>query len=136
MRPSVRQALSQRLACIHDALVELIVRHHPETAALEKIFTHHRYVSTATLMGHARGAACLAVQRHGLALAEYSPTQVKKSLTGSGGASKEQVGRMVAQRLRHMDQAWSKDATDALALAITHAHRLNLRRHLAAGMVG
>lgn len=124
IRPPRTQPLTERLGCIHAALSELITRHHPETAVLEKIFTHHGHVTTAALMGHARGAACLAVHDHGLPLAEYPPTQVKKSLTGNGHASKEQVARMVGQWLGTSEPSWSDDATDALALAIIHAHRL------------
>lgn len=121
IRPPKRQPLAQRLAFIHDALGERIDRFHPKVAVLEKIFTHHSYVTTASLMAHARGVVCLTVQELGVTLAEYPPTQVKKSLTGNGAASKEQVARMVAQWLRYSDPSWSRDATDALALAIIHA---------------
>lgn len=131
IRPPRTQPLAQRLEHIHTALSELISRYHPEMVALEKLFTHHGHVTTATLMGHARGVACLAVQEHGLPLAEYPPTQVKRSLTGNGHASKEQVARMVGEWLRDTDPAWSVDATDALALAIVHAHNVQ-RSHPAA----
>ncbi len=135
IRPRGKDPLAQRLAFIHDALSELILRHHPDIAVLEKIFTHHHHVTTATLMGHTRGVACLAAQEHGLQLAEYPPTQVKQSLTGNGHASKEQVARMVGQWLGHADASWSVDATDALALAIVHAHMMEQRLHLPAGVV-
>jgi crossover junction endodeoxyribonuclease RuvC len=126
--------LAERLAFIHDALSRLITSHRPDTAVLEKIFTHARHVTTAMLMGQARGIACLVAQEHGLPLAEYPPTHVKKSLTGNGHASKEQVARMVGRWLRHADESWSADATDALALAIVHAHTEAQRRNLPAGV--
>ena len=136
IRPPRQQPLSERLGCIRAALSELISRHHPETVALEKLFTHHGHVTTAALMGHARGAACLAAHDHGLPLAEYPPTQVKKSVTGNGHASKEQVARMVGRWLHHADASWSPDATDALALAIVHAHAQQQQRRLPAGVLG
>ena len=127
IRPPRTQPLAERLEFIHAALSRLIVRHHPDTAVLEKLFTHHDHVTTAALMAHARGVACLAAQEHRLPLAEYPPTQVKKSLTGNGHASKEQIARMVGQWLRHVDASWTADATDALALAIVHAHHRQAR---------
>jgi crossover junction endodeoxyribonuclease RuvC len=84
-------------------------------------------------MGHARGVACLAVQEQGVELAEYPPTQVKKSLTGRGNASKEQVARMVNQWVP-VEPGWSSDATDALALAIVHAHVMQQERNLHHGL--
>ena len=130
IRPSAKQPLEERLARIHRGLTGLIVRYHPTIAVLEKIYTHHAYVTTASLMGHARGVACLAAQEHGLELAEYPPTQVKKSLSGNGMASKEQIGRMVEQWVGYRDPAWSADATDALALAIVHAQAATQRQRL------
>jgi len=136
IRPVRTQPLAERLACIHVALSQLISRYHPETVVLEKLFTHHHHVTTAALMAHARGVACLAAQEHGLPLAEYSPTHVKKALTGNGAASKEQVARMVGQWLHHVDPSWSVDATDALALAIVHAHTQRQQRNLSVEMAG
>lgn len=134
IRPSRAEALPARLAVIHDALCRLIAQFQPHIAVLEQIFTHQAYVNTATLMGHARGAACLAVQEHGLTFAEYPPAQVKKSVAGNGAASKTQVARMVGQWLQASDPAWSADATDALALAIVHAHLLSARTRLPEGL--
>ncbi|MBI3011820.1 MAG: crossover junction endodeoxyribonuclease RuvC [Candidatus Omnitrophica bacterium] len=134
IRPPRAEALAQRLGVIYRTLSQLIVRYHPDTVVLEKIFTHYRHVTTATLMAHARGVACLVAQEHGVPLAEYPPTQVKKSLTGNGSASKEQVARMVGQWLRQTEEAWSADTTDALALAIVHAHIEAQRRNLPEGV--
>ena len=128
--------LAERLERIHVTLAALITRHHPDTVVLEKLFTHHHHVTTAALMAHARGVACLVAQEHVLPLAEYASTQVKQSLTGSGHASKEQVARMVGQWLHETDASWSADATDALALAIVHAHVISQRRNLQAGVLG
>ncbi len=136
IRPPRTRPLEARLAQIHETLVTLIDRHRPQIAVLEQLFTHQAYLTTASLMGHARGVACLAVQQRGLTLAEYPPAQVKKSLTGSGAASKEQVARMVAHWLGGLDPSWSSDATDALALAIVHAHLSRQRERLPAEVGG
>lgn len=133
IRPPKKEPLPRRLGAIHDELLRLMGRYRPDTIVLEKIFTHYRHVTTATLMAHARGVACLVAQEHGLPLAEYPPTQIKKSLTGSGHASKTQVARMVGHWLQQADGAWSADATDALALAIVHAHVEAQRRNLPVG---
>ena len=134
IRPPKQQPLAERLGVIYEELGRLITRFRAQTLVLEKIFTHHNHVTTATLMAHARGVACLAAREHGLPLAEYPPTQVKKSLTGNGAASKEQVARMVGQWLQAADPSWSVDATDALALAIIHAHIALQQRNLPAGV--
>lgn len=134
IRPPRARPLQERLGAICDGLSTLIGRHRPDTVVLEKLFTHHAHVTTAALMGHARGAACLAVRDHGLPLAEYPPTHVKRVLSGNGHASKEQVARMVGQWTGCADLALSADATDALALAVVHAHTVAQRRHLPAGV--
>ena len=122
IRPPHGKPLAERLEFLHHALSQLIARQQPHAIVLEMIFTHQRYANTAARMGHARGVACLAAQQHQVPLVEYPPARVKKALTGRGAASKEQVARMVARWMGHHDPAWSFDATDALALAIAHAH--------------
>ncbi len=134
IRPPRALPLEQRLGLIRDGLAALMHRHRPDTVVLEKLFTHHDHVTTAALMGHARGAACLAVRDHGVPLAEYPPTQIKKSITGRGHASKDQVGRMVSTWLGVPNPGWSADAADALALAIVHAHTASQNRRLPAGV--
>jgi crossover junction endodeoxyribonuclease RuvC len=136
IRPARTLPLAERLGVIHAALATLIARHQPDTVVLEQIFTHHAHVTTAALMAHARGVACLVAQEHGLSVAECPSTEVKRSLTGNGHASKDQVARMVGQWLQQRDAAWSVDATDALALAIVHARHSLQRRRLPAAVVG
>jgi crossover junction endodeoxyribonuclease RuvC len=132
--PPKKAPMAERLERIHAGLAELITRHAPHTLVLEKVFTHYQHVTTAALMAHARGVACLVAQEHRIALAEYPTTQVKKTITGNGMASKEQVSRMVGQWLNYRDPSWTADATDALALALIHAHMLTQRRNLPAGV--
>lgn len=129
IRPSPRQSLGGRLARLYEALEKIVMTHHPTVAVLEALYTHHDYLTTATLMAHARGVACLAMARHQLEQVDYLPTRLKKSLTGNGAASKEQVARMVTAWLGVEDPSWSSDATDALALAIAHAHIMQHDNH-------
>ena len=128
IRPPRSHPLPERLEFLHHALTELMAREHPHTVVLEMVFTHERYVSTAALMGHARGVACLVAQQQQIPLVEYPTARVKKALTGRGAASKDQVAQMVARWLGSHDPSWSFDATDALALAIAHAHMQNQLR--------
>jgi len=122
IRPPRRGAMGERLDFLHQALTSLIAAQHPDTVVLEMVFTHQDYASTAALMAHARGMAVLAVQQQGIPLIEYPTARVKKAVTGRGAATKDQVARMVTQWIGASDPSWSSDATDALALAIAHAH--------------
>ncbi len=122
IRPSPRQSLGVRLAHLYEALEKIVMTHRPTVAVLEALYTHHKYLTTAALMAHARGVACLAMARHYVEQVDHLPTRIKKALTGNGSASKEQVARMVAVWLGVEDRSWSDDTTDALALAIAHAH--------------
>lgn len=122
IRPLRTQPLQERLNYLHKALTALLARHHPDTVALEMVFTHQDYINTAALMAHARGVVCLAIQQSGTPLVEYPTARVKKAVAGRGAATKEQVARMITQWLGTRDPSWSFDATDALALAVAHAH--------------
>ena len=133
--PPRRQLLPERLDDLRRGLVDVISRHRPAIMVLEMVFTHHRYPATAALMAHARGVACVTAQEHGLTVAEYPPARVKQAVTGNGNASKVQVARMVAQWLGALDPDLSLDATDALALAVAHAHMDGQKRQLPAGTV-
>ena len=122
IRPPRQKPLPERLELLHDALARVITQQHPDTVVLEMVFSDERYVNTAARMAHARGVACLVAQQQRIPLVEYPTARVKKAVTGRGGAGKDQVARMVAQWIGVSDPAWSFDATDALALAIAHAH--------------
>jgi crossover junction endodeoxyribonuclease RuvC len=135
IRPETSHPLEQRLGHIHDTLLALLSRHRAQAIVLEKIFTHYKHITTATLMAHARGVACVTAQERGIPLAEYPATHVKKSLTGNGAASKDQVARMLEHWIR-IDASWSVDATDALALAVVHAQSLMRRRNLPVELAG
>ena len=119
---SRRSSLPRRLAELHAEIVALIDRHHPAALALENAF-YHRNVRTTLVLGHARGVVLLAAQQAGLAIAEYAPATVKKTVTGAGAAPKAQVGAVVARLLRLREAPRPADAADGVAVALTHILR-------------
>lgn len=119
---SVKEALPKRLDRIHRGIIKLISDTKPDCLVLEKLYAHHRHPTTAYLLGHARGAICLACENKGLAMFEYAATRVKKAVVGRGLASKEQVQRMVLDLLDVEVTPKYLDVTDALALALAHSY--------------
>jgi len=111
--------LPERLVALADALDAILREHRPEACAVERIF-HARNARSALVLGHARGVVLCQIARAGVHLFEYTPTQVKQAVVGTGGASKTQVARMVRMLLGHA-AAIEENAADALALALTHA---------------
>ena len=125
--------LPERLATIHDALREVIARTQPVAAAVETPFGG-RNVKSLIQLAHARGVILLAVRSAALEVFEYAPRSVKSAVVGYGAAEKEQVAKMVRMLLPGCASLkMSADASDALAIAICHAHtagtmaRLKLR---------
>jgi crossover junction endodeoxyribonuclease RuvC len=114
-----RDPLPARLRVIHDGITALIVRHTPDAVAVESAF-YGRNVRTTIVLSHARGVILLAAEMAGVQIAEYSPAFVKKTIVGKGAALKPQVGYMVAQLLRLKAPPAPEDATDGVAVALTH----------------
>ncbi|MEM7404866.1 MAG: crossover junction endodeoxyribonuclease RuvC [Pseudomonadota bacterium] len=111
---------THRLKQIFDGISAVVAEYEPGEIAIEEVFVH-RSVSSALKLGQARGAALAAALARSLPVAEYSPTQVKRSITGHGHADKVQIQHMVKLLVGlHTDLA--ADQADALAIAICHAH--------------
>jgi crossover junction endodeoxyribonuclease RuvC len=125
------EELAPRLVAIYRGLVMVIERWKPFEAAVEETVVNRNALSSLKL-GHARGVVLLAASHAGLGVQEYAARQVKKSLTGTGGAGKDQVAVMVRHLLPGCGEARA-DAYDALAVAITHAHFRTSRARIAAG---
>ena len=124
IRTDRKATLPLRLRQIYKGLTELIEKYHPDHVALEDIF-YRDNVKTAIVMGHARGVALLSPVNLGITPAEYSPREVKQSVVGRGNASKDQVHFMVKNMLNISEDISPDDASDALAVALCHYHRLN-----------
>ena len=117
-RTSARDALADRLMEIFDGVTELIARHQPDAMAVESVF-YARNVRTTVTLGHARGVLLLAGARAGVTIHEYPPAEIKKAITGTGGATKEQVQYMVKTLLRLKTVPSPNDAADGVAAALT-----------------
>jgi crossover junction endodeoxyribonuclease RuvC len=115
--------LADRLRIIHSKVAELIVTHRPAEIAVERVFLS-KNADSALKLGQARGAALAAVPSS-LGVHEYAPRAIKLAVVGIGGAEKSQVAHMVKQLLA-IDLKLGADASDALAIAICHAHTRRL----------
>jgi crossover junction endodeoxyribonuclease RuvC len=131
IRTRADQSLAVRLAVIFDGITELLEHHRPDAIAVEGLF-HGRNARSALVLGHARGVVLLAATRAGLAVAEISPAEVKRAVTGTGAATKPQVGAMVMRLLRLAAAPTPADAADGVAIALTHLLRLQPRARMAA----
>jgi crossover junction endodeoxyribonuclease RuvC len=109
-----------RLLTIHAGLQAILAAHKPDAVAIEELF-FNKNVSTALVVGQARGVAILAVAQANLSFTSYTPLQVKMSLSGYGRADKNQVGQMVKLILGLKAVPKPDDVADALAIGLTHA---------------
>ncbi len=123
VRTSSRAPLPDRLAEIYQAVIVQISTHHPDIVAVENVF-QSKNVKSALRLGHARGVVLLAAAQSGAAIYEYAPREVKQSVVGIGSASKDQVASMVRRLLQIGDAVMREDESDALGVALCHAHRI------------
>jgi crossover junction endodeoxyribonuclease RuvC len=108
---------------IYDELTAVLSRWRPSVTVLEGLYAEYGFPRTAILMGHVRGAICLAANQSGARVMEVSPAEVKSALTGSGRADKEQIRRAVTRMLGLPAAPKSEHVCDALALALVGAAR-------------
>ncbi|MFW6170161.1 MAG: crossover junction endodeoxyribonuclease RuvC [Planctomycetota bacterium] len=122
VRTRARQTLERRLAEIHEGTSDLIAALEPQVMAVEELFSHYKRPRTAILMGHARGVICLAAARAGISVNHYAATQVKKMLTGSGHATKQQIQWAICREFSLAEPPQPADVADALAIALCHLY--------------
>lgn len=115
--------VAARLVELERDLNELLERTNPELVAVEKLYAHYKHPRTAIIMGHARGVILLVAARRGARIIELPSTEVKKSITGNGHASKPQVQSAVQNVLRLPEPPRPADVADALAIALCAAVR-------------
>ncbi len=120
-----KDSFPDRLKMMFDGLSKAIEEYKPEQIALESAF-YGKSVKSAIKIGEARGVAILCAALAGIPLFEYAPTEVKRAVVGSGSAQKMQVSKMVKILLSLSEVPEKFDATDALAIAICHCHRMKL----------
>lgn len=113
--------MSMRLLKIFEGLNNVVTLYSPHEIAIEETFVNRANAQSALVLGQARGAALVACAQSGLPVAEYAAAQVKVAIAGNGRAEKEQVQHMVKVLLNLRDKL-AADASDALAVALCHAH--------------
>ncbi|HET9469355.1 MAG TPA: crossover junction endodeoxyribonuclease RuvC [Vicinamibacterales bacterium] len=116
----------EKLKVIHAELAALLAEHRPDCVAIENLF-HAINARSALKLGHARGVAMLAAVEAGVPIVEYTPAEVKQSVVGYGRAEKGQVQSMIQLLLGLSEPPSPFDASDALAIAVCHLHRMNLQ---------
>lgn len=121
--------LPSRLGRIYDGLMERMETFKPACVCVEQAF-YAKNVRTTLILGHARGVAMLAAQKSGAQVEEFSPRAIKKSLVGSGSATKQQVEYMVRFMLFPPKEHAQSDAYDALAVALCGFRNLQVRKIL------
>ncbi|MDO4865056.1 MAG: crossover junction endodeoxyribonuclease RuvC [Clostridia bacterium] len=121
------QPMPQRLRAIFQGMNQLMDIYQPDDVAFEELF-FSKNITTGMAVSAARGVALVAVVQRTDNLYEYTPMQIKQAVTGYGGADKHQVQMMVKMLLNMKDIARPDDAADALAVALTHANSMNMKK--------
>jgi crossover junction endodeoxyribonuclease RuvC len=127
--PPAKYKLSDRYLIIYEGVDMLLQKYGPEALAVEGQFVNKNPQSTLKL-GMAKGVVLVAAKKRGLKVFEYSPSATKLAVVGNGHASKFQVQGMVQKLLRLSQLPWPEDASDALAVALCHAHSMNSLKSL------
>jgi crossover junction endodeoxyribonuclease RuvC len=122
IRGTNRADLSVRVKDIYDGVVDVIKAFTPAAVAVEELYSHYERPKTAILMGHARGVICLAASQAGIPVVNYAATQVKRILTGSGRAPKQQIQQAICRELALTEVPEPADVADALAIALCHVY--------------
>ncbi len=118
--------LAQRVRSLYDGILEVLDQFHPQTVAVEQLYAHYDHPRTAILMGHARGVIFLAAAQRNLPVVSYNATRIKKTITGNGRASKDQVQRTIQRELGLVKLPEPPDVADALAVALCHYYQLKM----------
>ncbi len=127
IEPNPKALFENRIAKVHELLSEIIRTHKPNVLVLEKLYAHYKHPTTACLLGHVRGVICLLANQHQIELVEQPVKRIRLALVGNGNATKEQV-QMFVKRLLHIEKAeLTLDTSDALALALGHAHMMKFK---------
>ncbi|MCA9038926.1 MAG: crossover junction endodeoxyribonuclease RuvC [Planctomycetaceae bacterium] len=124
IRSTTSLSLAERVYEIGSGLREILDEFHPEVMGIEQVFTAYKNPKSALMMAHARGAILYAAAEKGLTIIHYTPTQIKRMLTGNGRASKEQIQHAVKFELKLPQIPEPNDVADATAVALCLFHSL------------
>ncbi|MDB5305842.1 MAG: ruvC [Gemmataceae bacterium] len=114
--------MARRVKTLYDGVCEVLDQWRPGVMVVEQLYAHYEHPRTAILMAHARGAYFLAGAQRGIPVFSYASTKVKKLVTGSGRASKEQMQHAVARELGLAAPPEPHDVADAIAIALCHCY--------------
>jgi crossover junction endodeoxyribonuclease RuvC len=114
--------MARRLRSLYVGIVEVMEQFRPSVMVVEQLYAHYKHPRTAILMAHARGVLLLAAEERAVPVVSYSATRVKKTITGSGRAPKDQVQRTVQRELRLTKLPEPADVADACAVALCHCY--------------
>lgn len=114
--------MADRLRLLYDSLLEVIDQLRPNTLVVEQLYAHYDHPRTAVLMAHARGVIFLAGAHRDLPVVSYNATRIKKTITGHGHASKEQMQHAMLHEFNLAKLPEPHDVADALAVALCHHH--------------
>ncbi len=128
VRVDAKLSMPERLSEIYHNISAILIEHKVDVMAVEKLYAHYKHPRTAILMGHARGAMLLAAAQRGVQVEDFAATRIKKSLTGRGRASKEQMQRAVASQLGLTRVPEPADVADAMAVAMCCIYELTSKR--------
>jgi crossover junction endodeoxyribonuclease RuvC len=117
--------MAERLKTLYDGVIEVIDQFAPTALAVEQLYAHYDHPRTAILMAHARGAILLSAAQRGLSVSSYAATQIKKTVTGSGRAGKEQIQLAIVREFGLPQMPEPPDVADAIAIALCHHHLRN-----------
>jgi crossover junction endodeoxyribonuclease RuvC len=120
--------LERRLNQIAADIETLLERFRPEVVAVEQLYAHYAHPRTAILMGHARGVILQKSAAAGVEVKSFSATRIKKSLTGNGRASKEQMQRTIQTVMALAEPPTPHDVADAMAIALCCGNALSRAR--------
>jgi crossover junction endodeoxyribonuclease RuvC len=124
IRLEASQSIASRLVTLSQDLDDLLQEHRPDRVAVEQLYAHYAHPRTAILMGHARGVILLCGQRSGAVVEDLPSTEVKKSISGNGHASKRQMQLAVQAQCGLAEPPSPPDVADAIAIALCCARRL------------
>jgi crossover junction endodeoxyribonuclease RuvC len=125
LKTSEKLPMDKRLAELGSELGNLLEQFKPDVMAIEDLYSHYNHPRTAIIMGHARGLIFYKAAEAGIEVVPYASTRIKKSLTGNGRATKEQMQRGIQSRLNLSDIPEPPDVADALAVAYCHLQAAN-----------
>jgi len=119
-------SIEQRLNRIAQDIETLLNKFRPDVVAVEQLYSHYAHPRTAILMGHARGVILQKVAESQVEVRSFSATRIKKSITGNGRASKQQIQRMIQTILSLPELPRPNDVADAIAAALCCANSINI----------